>query len=455
MCRIINLSIDPFSKFSAEEEKDYLKDIFYYPPFYRQLLSLLKEGNSRFILGQRGQGKSAIIYRLFDDLQSQDTLPLLITKYDGIPVSNNSKYFIYKIIQAITLGLAKSFFLTPSLTKKLSSIQKKRFNHLIEMFYDPSWAPEFMEEAKHVKIHKIKRWFINLFNKNVKLINNIADGAIKLTSETIRNSIGLNLPIESDLYQQNYFKTISLNEFKQFKIQDVEQVEREDLDSMLAVLMGISDKINFKSIVVLFDQIDEFPIINSSIDAVSDFVKSFLQDTNFLYTNKLGVIFTLWSEAKQSLNVKGVRFDKFQDIDIRWKNEDLEKMINHRLAYYSVNHNSPVTLSSLIPNDYSRQEVIDLAGKSPRSLLILLSKILYDDERNDIDSFSQASIYSGMINFCKSFDYVSLMPYKMAKREDINNWISKVLCVRKIVFSLEEYSEANHIRPKKKCDLSY
>ena len=95
MCRIINLSIDPFSKFSAEEEKDYLKDIFYYPPFYRQLLSLLKEGNSRFILGQRGQGKSAIIYRLFDDLQSQDTLPLLITKYDGIPVSNNSKYFIY------------------------------------------------------------------------------------------------------------------------------------------------------------------------------------------------------------------------------------------------------------------------------------------------------------------------------------------------------------------------
>lgn len=449
MCRINNLTIEPFSKFSAEEEKEILKDIFFYPQFYKQLLNLLKEGNSRFILGQRGQGKSAIIYRLFDDLQSQDTMPLLITKYDGIPATDNSKYFIYKIIQAITLGLSKKFFESPKLLRLLSSLQRERLNHFIEMFYDPCWAPEFMEKAKHVKMHKIKRFFVRIFNKNIDLINNIADGAVKLTSETIRKSLGFDIPVELSASSQQYFKSVNLNEFKPFKIQEVDSVEKEDLDAMLATLMGIADKIGLKSIVVLFDQVDEYPLINSNIDAVSDFMKAFLSDTNFLYTNRLGVIFTLWSEAKQSLNIKGVRFDKFQDIDIRWKDEDLEEMINHRLKFYSKNPDAPVSMDSLIVDDYTRKEILALAGKSPRSLLILLSKIFYADERDQIVSFLPSSISSGMISFCKSFDYVSLMPYKMSKREDLNKWISKVLAIKKITFTIDDYIDENQIKPKK------
>ena len=38
-------------------------------------------------------------------------------------------------------------------------------------------------------------------------------------------------------------------------------------------------------------------------------------------------MFSLWSEVKNSLGSKGVRYDKFKCIDIRWTREELEKLI--------------------------------------------------------------------------------------------------------------------------------
>lgn len=43
----------------------------------------------------------------------------------------------------------------------------------------------------------------------------------------------------------------------------------------------------------------------------------------------LSIVFSIWSDAKRSLkNKAGVRFDKFEDINIEWSNHELEKLIN-------------------------------------------------------------------------------------------------------------------------------
>jgi hypothetical protein len=60
----LGFSKNPFSKFSAEEEIEFHNEIFYEPTFYQTLLDDLKSGTSRFILGQRGHGKSSIIHKL-------------------------------------------------------------------------------------------------------------------------------------------------------------------------------------------------------------------------------------------------------------------------------------------------------------------------------------------------------------------------------------------------------
>ena len=77
MAKLCNINGYPFAKLSAEEERAYIKDIFYKQQYYDSLLDLAESGASRFILGQRGQGKSATIIHLFDDMKNLNVLPIL------------------------------------------------------------------------------------------------------------------------------------------------------------------------------------------------------------------------------------------------------------------------------------------------------------------------------------------------------------------------------------------
>ena len=53
MCKIQNISDNPFARFSAEEEED-LRSIFVKPRYYDALKSNARQGNSRILVGQRG-----------------------------------------------------------------------------------------------------------------------------------------------------------------------------------------------------------------------------------------------------------------------------------------------------------------------------------------------------------------------------------------------------------------
>lgn len=70
MSKIKNISRPPFAQYSAEEELD-LEAIYFEQQNYQELLELTKSGVSRFILGQRGQGKSATIHHLITDLRKK------------------------------------------------------------------------------------------------------------------------------------------------------------------------------------------------------------------------------------------------------------------------------------------------------------------------------------------------------------------------------------------------
>ena len=190
MCKIVNLTENPFTKFSAEEELEILDSIFYKPAFYSDMRSLLMEGNSRSILGQRGQGKSVIVHKLNKDLVRKGCLPLMIHRYDGIPLTDNASHFLYKITQAFTLELARKFIdQTLSISEIPKDLQEKFFA-LVELFYDRQWAPSFMESMKCIKKKKteniVKAW-IN--RKLVNIINPMLNNGLLIGGEAIRQTI--------------------------------------------------------------------------------------------------------------------------------------------------------------------------------------------------------------------------------------------------------------------------
>lgn len=63
-----NLSKNPFAQYSAEEDLEHLKSIYFEPRYYRELRDNARNGSSRILVGQRGLGKSATIHFLFEDL---------------------------------------------------------------------------------------------------------------------------------------------------------------------------------------------------------------------------------------------------------------------------------------------------------------------------------------------------------------------------------------------------
>ena len=73
---IININGNPFLQRSAEDELDFLEEIYYKPVYYDELIDNAINGASRMLVGQRGLGKSATIHFLFKELKQNRTLPL-------------------------------------------------------------------------------------------------------------------------------------------------------------------------------------------------------------------------------------------------------------------------------------------------------------------------------------------------------------------------------------------
>jgi hypothetical protein len=441
--RISNLTGSPFAFYSAEEELQFLDEIYYEPKYYNELKELLSSGVSRFILGQRGQGKSATIYKLFNDLSKNHTLPLLIARYDDIPLTQNENHILYSIMQTMTMGIANHLFENPKSRKKLTKLQQQRVSFFIELFYDEHCSSQFIESAKVIRNKKLNNRIRRFFNKKLlNTLNTVINGTVHITTSYLKQNTGLETGNESNIFKE-YLKALPEKPINSYSIDEVAKWDRSKLLGMLNVLIECSKTLEFDSIVILFDKIDEFQKINGDVDKVTDFTIEILSDTDLLYSDKLSIVFSLWSEVKRSLNKRGIRFDKFKDVDTRWKTSELEPLINKRLKHFSKDKLSPVTLKILMPREEDRKTALELADHSPRSLIRLMGEIYNEDyQQKNLTAFTNDAISNGFISFCKGFDYESQTPSKQGKGNDLVNWINRLLRLRKTQFSIEDLNAA-------------
>lgn len=119
---------NPFSKFSAEDERNYLKEIYEKPRFYQTLLDELAEGNSRYLLGERGVGKSALMFYLIEDLKSRDIYPVLIDEYDGTQIKNNGYDLLLLVERNIVTKLGVELLCNKSKIKDLLRMIEKNWH---------------------------------------------------------------------------------------------------------------------------------------------------------------------------------------------------------------------------------------------------------------------------------------------------------------------------------------
>lgn len=441
MNTIYNIRNNPFAKYSAEEELEALGEIFYQQRYYPALIELSIQGVSRFILGQRGQGKSATIYHLQDDLRTNNILPVLITRYDDFPLKENENYFLYSMIQGITFELAKHLYERPQDRKKLSASLRSELAFLIEAFYEPHCGDEFIEFSEEAKKKRRCNFFRKWWNRlGVKMANGSIGVVTKVSAQLIQSWAGVSVDFSS--FDTEYFSELEIQKVNQLSKSDITNIPTEKLIKMLKSLNSTAQTLGYQSVVILFDKVDEIKGISANVNSVADFILDLVSDTDLLYTDKLSIVISLWSEAKNALNKKGVRFDKFKVIDIRWRPEELIQLINKRLLYYTEDKSIPITFETLVTDETLREELIRVSDCSPRALITLFSYIFNEEtQTSPIIKFSQSAITKGLMAFCKNFDYISLQPSRTGKSGDLINWINRILRMKLICFSTRQYAE--------------
>lgn len=440
MAKLFNVEGSPFARTSAEDERSYLREIFYKQQYYGELLDMAEASASRFILGQRGQGKSATLLHLFEDLKDMNLLPVLIDQYENFPLTNNENYFLYVMIQKLTYEIAEMCLIDSKKRKLLNSTQEKQLNLYIEIFYDPDVASHCMDQASNIVSIRRKNKIRTFINNHLSFLNNVIGAGVKVGIELIK-SAGQWGDIDVTSFGGEYLHELKLTSYRQLPLSVVISWETSKLKQMLWNLRDMAMSMGYHSVIMMFDKIDEIKGINGNIEKVTQFVSDFLTDTNLLYSEHIAIVMSIWSEIRRALSKQGIRFDKFRELDITWSNDELKKLIDKRLLYFSRDKTNVLTLDTLVPIASDLATIFDLADHSPRALMDLLGRILAE-ERGDspITKFSSGALSRGYMMYCKKFDYASAQPSRTGKGQDVVIWITRLLRLKQTQFSLDQYS---------------
>lgn len=429
---------NPFSKYSAEEEIDYIDEIFIQPRYYETLSSDLKKNNSRFISGLRGSGKSALIYKLLIDLRKVKYITVLVDNYDNIKLSNNDSSFILLLIRNLLKEFIVVLSKNPKFLKSMSKEDKEKLSYIIENHFQTLTKHEYLEKVSLINNYNRKKSFSNILNIFNKPINLAINGVVEISSDFVRKCFKLP-EVDTQMIIKQYIPGIEIKEPSKDKLIKELSSDYSYLKKVLNELCQIINK-EIPGVIIFFDKIDEFKKLEGKTDKIITFVKSILNDTELLMNKNFSLVFSLWSEITKVLSEKGVRFDKFKPIDITWKEKDIRKMIDSRLKYFSIEGN--MTFSDIVKSANSQKKILTLANNSPRELITILSAI-YDEHTLSDDepiTFEDNIIDIGLIDYAKKFPYYSHYPTKKGTKEDIFNIINKLLDMELKEFTVADYS---------------
>ncbi len=424
----------PFSKYSAEEETQYLSHIYVKPRYFDSLLNDLKTGASRFILGERGSGKSALVFELHKKLSDENIFSVIVDNYDSIPLQNNDRYLLHLIIKSLLKSYVASIFKNKQLIKNLTKADREKLALIIRDFFTTISKREFEETYNKVTNYKTRNAFKNIYNYLFnKPINWAISVGLELGSDFVAKT--LNLPkLPNDNFYKNYLPQINLESLPDKEKEEVLIGNYNLLKDILLDLVGIIQRSGFSTTVIFLDKIDEFKLLEGKINKIVDFTEEILKDTSLLYLNNISLVFSIWTEVKIELNAKGVRFDKFKPIDINWTNDDIKNILKKRLDYFSQNHS--YDSNQLFEAGKDLDGLIELAYKSPRDLIRLFSIILDEQAIEDSNrkNLSSHSVSTGKVNYCKTYDYYSIFPSRRGTKEDIISIANRILRVGRTHF---------------------
>ena len=434
----LGFNSNPFATFSAEEEGDFIDEVFVRPLYLNSLKNDISNGHSRFILGARGVGKTSLVMQLRTYCNNNYIFSVIVDDYEGVKLTDNKADILLLMIENITRDYCITLSKNPHLIRPLSRDDKEKLSFIIECFFRTISKGEFEDRCNSVTHFKAKNFFKKILNILFnKPINIFISGVVEILSTTVRSSLGLPDPNKEDFYK-SYLPEFSTERPTASQLNDG---IKSDEKALKRILMDLSQIINNSGLgkpVILFDKIDEYPSLSGNTTSISNFIEAILKDTTLLLNQSYSLVFSLWDAIRTDLNSKGVRFDKIKPVDISWSNEQLIEMFDKRLSYFS---DGLVDSIKFIQDDDARNRIIKLANGSPRYLFRLLS-VIYDqqcDINPEVDNIQAESIALGMKQYCLLFEFYAAFPGKRGSKDDVMISVNRLLKIGSLQITTKDF----------------
>lgn len=170
-----------------------------------------------------------------------------------------------------------------------------------------------------------------------------------------------------------------------------------------AVLGRLVVSLDYESVYVLVDRIDETTTTTNDWTAAYDLVGPLLSDLTILETRPFAFKFFLPIQLEEAHRNRG-RPDRVQQFLLKWKPSEIDRMVQKRLSVYS--EREIYSLSELFDDSVGRfvdRYISRFAETSPRDMVRLFFKILAEDQRTTSRTgrISLLGLLAGVDEFCE------------------------------------------------------
>lgn len=432
----MGFSTYPFLSFTAENETDNAKTLFIKPHDYDLTIDSYSKNITMIITGDRGTGKTAIIYDLLRH-SSESRLVVVINEYSSLTLDYSLQNFYWFVIQKVCDSLFEYLVGKANLLNRLDKTEKLLLSYLLQRFVSDITKSHLRERILGIQKSKLERAIIKAYNAIRFLFNYGVSVAVKLINDVITNHFSHLPPVDNNQVKE-FFPEIQLGLDDTF-------IEQNAYHRLFEQIEKLSKKLGITQISVFFDKIDEDQRLENDAEKIAQFAKTFLTDNNFLLSKNYQVVVSIWKTPFQMLRAV-VRTQKISISEINWTDDDLIEALDKRIQTFSEQKIS--SYLELLDDSVKAESqlLLNLSNRNPRDLWHLFDKLLREQYRNnpETNKIGKKAKDNGFREFVRTFNFYEYYPRKTDARAtsmDIYSYIRHLLKLASPKFTKNQLNE--------------
>jgi hypothetical protein len=426
----------PFAIFTSESEQDRQKELFYDTSLYSPIVQNFLSGNTIILSGDRGTGKTAILYDLVRRLQNSKTLVVEISDYSSLKWPFDPKqlyiFLTQQLADALFSIIANSKFNYKLLTKN----ERISLSYFFARYTKHITKAALKSRLEELQMGPLSRLGAFIYKATRQILNIGANGLVHFLGDLVARSAGAS---STDVKWNEYFPELASSIESDFA----------DADGSLTAfcrLVDLCKKLRYEKVLLILDKIDEDPRFGNAAEDIAEFIEPLLTDNKLLLNNKFQLVVSLWIIPLNML--KGsVRTQKLNCPIINWSFEDLKAALNRRLSVFSNGNvtNVETLLEDSLENE-GLEKILSLSNRNPRDLWHVMNRIMLAQHRIDQSSnrICSQAIQEGLDSYVREFNFYEYYPRKSnAKKNsmDIYAYINHLLKLDGAEFTKNKLNE--------------